>query len=69
MPLPCLPYPAEFSEVELTELLTQVFLEGHQGALQARPASGWTAKAPPLADVRCNLKRCQACCASTCKPA
>ncbi|PRW20200.1 phosphatase 2C 12 [Chlorella sorokiniana] len=25
----------EFSEIELTELLTRVFLEGHQGALQA----------------------------------
>lgn len=26
---------ADYSELELTELLTQVFLEGHQGALQA----------------------------------
>lgn len=33
--LPC-PHPPEFSELELTELLSQVFLEGHQGALQAR---------------------------------
>lgn len=37
---------AEFSEAELTELLTAVFLEGHQGALQARPAAcspaGWS---------------------------